>query len=349
MDVGEEGDPGHQRSTDGVRDDEREGRLAADLAVDLATPLPRPKRRPSFSIVTSRRRTSPGLTTRLKRHSSIPANSPIRSPKPSCFATKTRHRLGERLHLEDAGHHRACPGSGPAKNHSVAVTALTPTIRLRLGVVLVDPVDEEERPAVRDAAARSRGWCGSARSRLGSGCGWRQSARPERGPSAMVRAGVHGSPHGRPAAARKAALPTRSMRFVVTRPSRNAALSSEGAVEGAVRDHAVHHELVEGDPRPGDRGRPVGAPDDELAEERVVVGRDLVAGVEVRVEADARAARGHRTARRCPAWGRKSWAGSSALIRNSIGVAREADVGLAEAERLAGRRSGAGWRRGRSR
>ena len=53
----------------------------------LATPRPRPKRRPSFSIVTSSRSVSPGLTIRLKRHSSMPANSPIRSPNPGCLAT----------------------------------------------------------------------------------------------------------------------------------------------------------------------------------------------------------------------------------------------------------------------
>ena len=53
----------------------------------LATPRPRPKRPPSFSIVTSRRSVSPGLTTRLKRQSSMPAKSPIRSPKPGCLAT----------------------------------------------------------------------------------------------------------------------------------------------------------------------------------------------------------------------------------------------------------------------
>ena len=52
-----------------------------------ATARPRPKRRPSFSMVTSRVRRSPGWTTRLKRHSSMPAKSPMRSPKPSSRAT----------------------------------------------------------------------------------------------------------------------------------------------------------------------------------------------------------------------------------------------------------------------
>ena len=53
----------------------------------LATPRPLPNREPSFSIVISSRSVSPGTTTRLKRTSSIPANSPIRSPKPGCIAT----------------------------------------------------------------------------------------------------------------------------------------------------------------------------------------------------------------------------------------------------------------------
>src|SRR6478752_9200680 len=39
----------------------------------LATALPRPKRLPSLSMVTSRLSRSPGWTTRLKRHSSMPA------------------------------------------------------------------------------------------------------------------------------------------------------------------------------------------------------------------------------------------------------------------------------------
>ena len=53
----------------------------------LATPFARPNREPSFSIVISSRMRSPGATTRLKRHSSMAAKRPIRSPKPGCLAT----------------------------------------------------------------------------------------------------------------------------------------------------------------------------------------------------------------------------------------------------------------------
>src|SRR3990172_3101789 len=77
----------HQPSTParGMMND----RLAshATSSSTLATAWPRPKRPPSLSIVTSSVSLSPGWTTRLKRHSSIAANSPIRSPKPSCWAT----------------------------------------------------------------------------------------------------------------------------------------------------------------------------------------------------------------------------------------------------------------------
>ena len=59
------------------------------------------------------------------------------------------HRLGERLDLEDAGHDRQA--------REVALEeplgrghALEPDDPLRVGVVLDDPVDEEERPAMRD-------------------------------------------------------------------------------------------------------------------------------------------------------------------------------------------------------
>ena len=88
VDVAEQARSGPSAEDRCVRDDEAEGRLAGDLAVDRGD---RPGRartaRPSLSIVTSSRSVSPGTTTRLKRHSSIPPNSPIRSPNPGCLAT----------------------------------------------------------------------------------------------------------------------------------------------------------------------------------------------------------------------------------------------------------------------
>ena len=64
------------------------------------------------------------------------------------------------------------------------------------------------------------------------------------------------------------------------------------AVDLDVRGDAVDEQLLERGPAAGDRRLAVRAPDDELAEQRVVVRRHLVARVEVRVHPDARAARG---------------------------------------------------------
>ena len=115
----------------------------------VATPRPRPNRMPSFSIVTSRRSTSPGTTIRLKRQSSMPANSPIRIAEPRLLRDVDRHRLGQRLDLEDAGHDRQA--------REVALEeplgrghALDPDDPLRRRVVLDDPIDEQDRPAMRD-------------------------------------------------------------------------------------------------------------------------------------------------------------------------------------------------------
>ena len=57
-----------------------------------------------------------------------------------------------------------------------------------------------------------------------------------------------------------------------------------------VRGHAVDEELLERRAAAGDGRRAIRAPDDELAEQRVVVRRHLVARVQVRVHPDARPA-----------------------------------------------------------
>ena len=99
--------------------------------------------------------------------------------------------------------------------------------------------------------------------------------------------------------ARNAALPTRSSRFVVIRPSRNGSLASSAWWIGDVRDDALDDQLVERDPRRArSRPRAVGPQTIELPEQRVVERRDLVAGVEVGVHPDARAARRRGSARR---------------------------------------------------
>src|SRR5664279_1255534 len=94
----------------------------------VATPWPRPNLLPRRSIVTSRRSWSPGVTTCLKRHSSMAAKRPSRSPKPGCWATKMPIVWAKASIWRTPGM-IGWPGKWPWKNHSVAVTDLRPTIR----------------------------------------------------------------------------------------------------------------------------------------------------------------------------------------------------------------------------
>src|ERR1035437_9645443 len=94
----------------------------------VATPWPRPNLLPRRSIVTSRRSWSPGVTMRLKRHSSMAAKRPSRSPKPGCWATKMPI-VWARASIWSTPGMIGWPGKCPWKNHSVAVPDLRPTIR----------------------------------------------------------------------------------------------------------------------------------------------------------------------------------------------------------------------------
>src|ERR1019366_10486369 len=127
VDVAEDRDPGHQRSTEASGMMKLSVAWQATWPSTVAVPRPRPKRLPSLSMVTSRRSVSPGLTTRLKRHSSIPPNRPIRSPKPGCLATKMAIVWASASTWSTPGM-TGSPGKWPWKNHSVALTALIPTI-----------------------------------------------------------------------------------------------------------------------------------------------------------------------------------------------------------------------------
>ena len=72
-----------------------------------------------------------------------------------------------------------------------------------------------------------------------------------------------------------------------------------------------------------------GLVDDQLADHRVVVGRNHVAGVDVRIEADAEPAGRDQPLDRARARGGSSSSGSSALMRHSIAAPRWPDVFLA--------------------
>ena len=212
------------------------------------------------------------------------------------------------------------PGKWPWKNHSVAVTPLIPTIRFASGVVLDDPVDEQERPAMRDQRLDLAGRVEVAvdGASVTGGSWW---VRVSLAVSRRARCGglCAGAHHERAAAARKAALPTRSSRFVVIRPSRKVSLPSSARWIDDVGDRGRRRRARRAPTRPRAIAVARSGPQTiELAEQRVVERRHLVAGVQVRVHPDARAARrvvALDDARR-RAGSRRS--GSSALIRNSM-------------------------------
>ena len=166
------------------------------------------------------------------------------------------------------------PGKWPWKNHSVAVTALMPDDPLLGRLVLDDPVHEEERPAVRDERPRSpmsrTGRRSTASRRRGGGAcrWWRRSLRAPAGIGVSVprrrrraargcvqgcTAGRPGGGHARCSAARNAALPTRSSRLVVNRPSRNGSEPSSARWICDVGDDALDDELAERGAAAGDR------------------------------------------------------------------------------------------------
>ena len=92
---------------------------------------------------------------------------------------------------------------------------------------------------------------------------------------------------------------------------------SSGSVVGIPRDRRLRQRP----PQPRDRPRAVGRPDAELPQQAVVVRRHRLARLAVGVHADPGPRRcGSR--RRRPAPGRKSRAGSSALMRHSIACPR---------------------------
>jgi hypothetical protein len=184
----------------------------------------------------------------------MPANSPIRSPKPGLLRDVDGHRLGERLDLEHAGHDRQA--------REVALEeplgrghGLDPHDPLRVRVVLDDPVDEQERPAMRDEALDLAGCCGRG-PRPGMAAGGRSRRRRSRAVHmSLSRFGAQQAVGLRraAAAARKAALPD-----AIEQVGRHPALE-EGSCPSSARwigdvgHDALDHELVERRPAAGDR------------------------------------------------------------------------------------------------
>ncbi len=147
--------------------------------------------------MTSSRSVSPGAHDALEAAVVDPGEQPDPVAEPGLLGDVNRHRLGERLHLEHPGHHR--------QTREVALEiplagghALDPDDPLGLRVVLDDPVDEQERPAMRDQrldlACRVDGF--------GHGqllVGWRSLSGAEASSCAEMCAGMHVVTRGAPA------------------------------------------------------------------------------------------------------------------------------------------------------
>ena len=118
------------------------------------------------------------------------------------------------------------------------------------------------------------------------------------------------------------------------------AVAEDPAVERDRGLDALDDQLVEGPPHDGDRlgaGRGV---DDQLADERVVVGRDACSRPGRASPSGRPGRRGCAGAVIRPGEGRKSWSGSSELIRHSNAWPRADDLGLARTAAARPRRSG---------
>ena len=261
-------------------------------------------------MVTSSRSVSPGRTIRLKRQSSIPRTA--RCGRRSLAAWPRRRPWSGPAPRPAA--RRASPagrGSGPGRTTR---SRLRPSVRRsrRRGVVLDDPVDEQERPAVRDERLDLAGRMDRSRARPGVGrqvgaVGHRVRAVVLRaGPeAASVGLGCGAQPRGGCREERSAADPieqvrrhpaleetsrcARSARWIgmfVTRPSTTS--SSSAARARAIAVVAV------------------GAPDDRAcpaASRRTAGPRTRRTGAS---PSGRRARPGRGSARRCPALGRKS-------------------------------------------
>ena len=195
VDVAEDRDPGHQRSTAASGMMKLSVAWQATSPSTVAVPRPRPKRRPSLSMVTSRRSVSPGLTIRLKRHSSMPAEQPDPVAEAGLLGHEDGHRLGQGLDLQHPGHDRQAREVALEEplRRGHRLEPDDPPGRL---VVLDDPIDEQERPAMRDQALDLAGRVDDGRRGVGHGqlhgAGWRKCAARARGRAAEFRAGLQG-------------------------------------------------------------------------------------------------------------------------------------------------------------
>src|SRR5258705_13382945 len=185
------------------------------------------------------------------------------------------------------------PGKCPWKYHSLAVTPLIPTIRLA----------SASYSTIRSTSRNGQRWGISASisrvewmvsvtgdSRTGGGqcrrsghrrAAWSVQVCIQIVPRGLPATGSAGSRSRRRGEECRAPDAVEQVRRHPTLQER--VVGQQRLVDRHVGDQAIDHQFVERDATAGDGSRPVRAPDDELAEERVVERRDLVAAVQGRI------------------------------------------------------------------
>src|SRR3954451_1334647 len=187
------------------------------------------------------------------------------------------------------------PGEWPWKNHSLAVTPLMPTIRFAAASysTILSTNRKGQRCGIRASISRvvwTVSVTGSSRAIRGE-CGG--SVRRHTSRSVQVCTATSRAPPGSRTRRRgQEGLAADAIEHVRRHPTgKERFVLEHRLVDGHVGDQALDDKLVEGHPRAGDRRRPVRPPDDELAEQGVVIGGYVVATEEMRIDADTGPAR----------------------------------------------------------
>ena len=207
------------------------------------------------------------------------------------------HRLQQHQHL--AGRTTWSPGATGTRSHRARHRRLQRPGRWRPAATAASSAAQPVRPAVDRAPRR------------------RRPPAPVRGAPAAARSPCQTSPprgarRRRAAPAPAAATSSRSTKSVVAAPARNTRVVERPAQEAEVGGDAQHHRLGQRGRQPLDAGVPVLGVGDQLGQQRVVAGADLVALAHAAVDPHARPVRAGRAAASRPAAGRNPAAGSSA-------------------------------------
>src|SRR5215212_9416109 len=240
------------------------------------------------------------------------------------------------------------PGKWPWKNHSVAATPLMPTIRFaassystmrstrrigqRCGInASISRVEWIVAGFVGAASATGAVAVSVTGNSMGLGSVW----RPRGSACGRACAGTQARSHS--GGRREEGGRTDPVEEIRRHPPLQERLArQQRLVDRNVRHEALDEQLVECDTAAFDRGLTGGAPDDQLAEERIVERRDLVAGEQVRVHPDPWTA-GREVALDDAGRGAELALGILSVDPELDRVAADDDVGLAVSQRLARR------------